>query len=157
MKPLKKLTAGVLFTGILLLTSGGVFAQQNPGKEKVQTEIEKSYAVFSQYMKDGNATGIAENLYTSDAKFYPPGGGLSSGRQEIESLLSQFIDSGINVNFETRELEVFGNMAYEYGLATITNNTDGMELDKNEYVVLWKKENGTWKIYRDFVKSSQEN
>lgn len=41
-----------------------------------------------------------------------------------------------------------GNLYTETGTFEMTG-ADNKTLDKGKYITAWKKENGTWKIYRD--------
>jgi ketosteroid isomerase-like protein len=43
-------------------------------------------------------------------------------------------------------------MLAEEGEYTFMNN-DNKELDRGKYIVLWKKENGEWKLFRDCYNS----
>lgn len=134
----------------IALFPGEICAQETVANNDVQNRIEEVYRGFTDHLKNGNAEGVAA-FYTEDAKFYPPNGGVATGRQEISGVFNNLIQQGIHVVLESKELEVFGNVAYEYGTATIQNE-QGDELGQNEYVVLWKKDGVDWKIYRDFIK-----
>lgn len=141
------------FATMLVLSTGKALAQDQPttGQDQiVRSAIEEVYRNFTQNLKDGNSQAIAEH-YTEDAKFYAPTGETATGREEIKQVMDGFIQDGVYVDLEIQELEVFGNMAYEYGVATV-RSTQGEELGQNQYVVLWKKDQGNWKMYRDFVK-----
>lgn len=148
-----KKSSQVLLFGFLiiyLINFAQVDAQTTSSNEEVRMEIEDAYRDFAQNLKDGNAAGIVAH-YTEDAKFYPPNGGLATGKQEISRVFDGFIEQGLTIDLEIKELEVFDEVAYEYGIATIMNQ-QGNELGQNEYVVLWKRDGDEWKIYRDFIK-----
>ncbi|HSI68618.1 MAG TPA: DUF4440 domain-containing protein [Gillisia sp.] len=156
MKKVKSMPV-IFVLGLLFLSGTGMLqAQGNESKSNVRSAIEEVYEGFGNHLREGNANAIVENYYTNDAKFYPPQGGVSSGTEEIENALNGIISSGVTVEMEIRELEVFGNMAYEYGVAHIFNEQDD-RVGQNEYVVLWKKDRGDWKIYRDFIKAGTTN
>lgn len=140
----------VFLTSFIFLNFAPGTAQNTSSNEAVRTEIEEAYKDFAQNMKEGNAEGIAAH-YTDDAKFYPPNGGLATGKQEITQVFNGFIEQGLNIELEIEELEIFGDVAYEYGVATVMNQ-QGNELAQNEYVVLWKKNGDKWKIHRDFIR-----
>lgn len=152
MKKMKRIPVVLILLLFFFPGSGMVLAQSSESNTNVRTAIEEAYDSFSKHLREGNANAIVENYYTSDAKFYPPQGGVATGKEEIENTLNGIISSGVTVELEIRELEVFGNMAYEYGVAHIFNE-QGDRVDQNEYVVLWKKDRGDWKIYRDFIKA----
>lgn len=155
MKRFKALVAVLVLLVFLVPTK--LFAQDNNSSENARAAIEEIYLDFEKQIEEGNAEEIVNKYYTEDAIFYPPTGGVATGKQEIKNVLSGMIQSGVVVDLNVKELEVFGNMAYEYGVATIKSAADGTQLDQNEYVVLWKKDQGKWKIHRDFIKGSTKN
>lgn len=150
---MKNFSQSIFLSGLFIfLLIPGISGAQNNSEDNsnVRSEIEDAYRDFSKNLQEGNAEGVAAH-YTEDAKFYPPNGGVATGKQEISSVFNGFIQQGIHVELEVKELEVFGDVAYEYGIATVKNQ-QGNNLGQNEYVVLWKKEQGDWKIHRDFIK-----
>lgn len=156
MKKVKLISGYFLLLLMFLSGSGIMVAQETENNANARSAIEEVYDGFRKHLSEGNANAIAENYYTRDAKFYPPQGGVSTGTEEIENVLNGIINSGVTVEMEIRELEVFGNLAYEYGVAHIFNE-QGDRVDQNEYVVLWKNDRGNWKIYRDFIKAGTPN
>jgi ketosteroid isomerase-like protein len=148
-----------LFYVLLLVFFSGtgiVLGQERANNVNVRSSIEDIYEGFSKHLREGNANAIVENYYTRDAKFYPPQGGEFTGKEEIENIINEIINSGVSLELEIRELEVFGDIAYEYGVAHIFNE-QGDRVNQNEYVVLWKKDREKWKIYRDFIKAGTPN
>ena len=55
---------------------------------------------------------------------------------------------------ETRELEVYGDAATEVGQGVLKTKAEQV-IDTAKYIVLWQRENGTWKWRRDIYNSSQ--
>ena len=63
-------------------------------------------------------------------------------------------DSGVKgVALTTLEVDDLGDTANEAGNLEI-RGADGQVLDQAKYVVIWKKEGGSWKLHRDIWNSS---
>lgn len=141
---------------IIILLSAGIiigFAQINSSAE-LKEIINASYSQFTQFIKDNKPAELAETLYTKDAKFYPPNGGMVEGTEGVTKAFEGLIGAGLVIEPEAREVEIFGNHAYEYGIGTVYNK-GGEEIRKERYVCIWKNVDGTWKIYRDIVQGIQ--
>ena len=109
--------------------------------------------LFMSSFRQKDAQGIA-NLYTENGKFLAPNGDFVSGRKEIEKTFQHFMDMGIcEIKLETLEVEGYGDTATEVGLY-ILESADGQMLDKGKFMVIWKKEHGNWRLYRDMINSS---
>lgn len=132
------------------------FAQSGNSSDMLKQSINSSYKKLTQAIKDGDAAKIASQFYTEDAKFYPPNGGVAEGRMQIEQAFGGLINAGLVVSPEAQEVERLGDAVYEYGIATL-HNKEGKMLGKERYIVIWKKEGDSWKMYRDFVKGIQIN
>ena len=103
-------------------------------------------------MKNQDAAALAA-LYTSDAVLLPPGGGIVRGAAGAEELWESVMTGmGMKaVDLITVEVEVLGDGAVEIGEAVLTLEPEGGEATTafSKYIVVWKKENGTWKLHRD--------
>jgi len=115
------------------------------GKEK--PVIESLVNQYAQYLLDGDSAAIAA-MYASDGMF-----GCKKGA-EILSSAGSWIRSGIkndsrHVTFNTVTLNADGELLIETG--TGEGRSDKGELKYTfRYLVVWKKEDGVWKLYRDF-------
>lgn len=127
---------------------------QTLGEEKspvidVQKErpiIESIDKQFSEYILEGDSVALAA-LYAKDGQF-----GCRKG-PEILSALGGWIRSAIkndarHVTFITKTLNSDGELLIETGVAE-TRNDKGDLKHTVKYLVVWKRENGTWKLYRD--------
>ncbi len=130
-------------------------AQKDSENKNARAAIEEAYINFGRLMQEGNSKELVDTYYTEDAKFFLPDGGIATGRDEINQFFEGIAGAQLRVDLEIKELETCGNMAYEYGVATISN-AQGDQLDQNQYMVIWKKDKGNWKIYRDFVKGTNK-
>ena len=123
---------------------------QTMSSEELKGTINDNYKQFTQFIKNNEPRELAETLYTNDAKFYPPNGGMVEGTEGVTKAFEGLIAAGLVIEPEPQEVEIFGNHAYEYGIGTVYNQS-GEKIREERYVCIWKNVGGTWKIYRDLV------
>ena len=93
-------------------------------------------------------------LYASDATLCPPNSDFVRGADGIRDFWKGAFNAGIKkVRLETVDVNSFGNFAQETGKYMLFGADDKM-IDGGKYVVVWKKEDGSWKLYRDIWNSS---
>lgn len=96
-------------------------------------------------------------MYTRDGQIMPPNMELVAGQQALEALFQSFWAAGDTViKLETVEAEGSGNIAYEVGRYLLSGKT-GQVSDQGKYIVVWKKVDGQWKLYRDIFNSNMPN
>lgn len=100
----------------------------------------------------GDSVGIA-NLYAKDAKVMFSEVPSTNGKENIQKLFSGIIKSGVT-SVDIKTIEVFGdeNLLAEESLVTIFVKDKAVEEDRA--LVLWKKEDGKWKLFRDMMTPS---
>lgn len=90
------------------------------------------------------------DIYTTDAEFMGPNTPTITGRKAIESAISDYIKSGLGLGLSIKTTNVWGNESCLAEQGTFTLSTkDGKPAEIGKYIVLWKKENGKWKAFRD--------
>ncbi len=117
-----------------------------------KAEIEAANKEFMALFAATDSIGMA-NLYTQDAKLMMNGAPAVSGRASIQSALSGIMNSGIS-SIDLRTIGVWGteNLITEEGeLSLFVGDT---EADQGKYMVLWKKDDGKWKLFRDIFNSN---
>ncbi|NBC66131.1 MAG: DUF4440 domain-containing protein [Bacteroidetes bacterium] len=141
----------VAFSFLFMLTANitNVWAQSMSSEELKET-INNNYKQFTQFIKNNEPGELAETLYTNDAKFYPPNGGMVEGTVGVTKAFEGLIGAGLVIEPEAQEVEIFGEHAYEYGIGSVYNKS-GEKIRDERYVCIWKNVDGTWKIYRDLV------
>ena len=108
--------------------------------------------VFMQSFASGATT--MSDLYASDAQLFPPNGSVVTGSAAIGPVWKGAFDSGVKkATLETTETETAGDRIIETGRYTLAG-ADSKALDTGKYIVVWKKEGGTWKLYRDIWNTS---
>ena len=145
-----------LLIGLMVLMAS--LSCTSPQKESVfdladaKKEIEAANREFIELFAKGDAAGVA-NFFTADAKSMGPNEPSHEGRKKIQTVYEGFIQSGAN-RLVLITTAVWGNedLLAEEGLFTFSDK-DGKQLDKGKYIVLWKKEEGRWKLFRDCYNS----
>jgi uncharacterized protein (TIGR02246 family) len=142
-RPTALLLAFVLCIGIGVAT-----AQQ----KNTRASIEQLTQQFVTALKKGDAAAVAA-LYSADAKVLPPESEIIEGRQAIQKFWQGLIDAGVTeMTLQTQEVQAHGDTAYEVGKYTLT--LKGEKPDSGKFVVVWKRENGHWKLHRDIWNTS---
>ena len=140
----------LMFTLFLMLTHVGV-AQKFTGRQKDIDEILKKIEAFSLAYMNLDYDAIA-NAYTMDGKILPPGTDIITGREAIKKRWT--LPAGVKIPLHKvtpTEITVIGDYAHDIGYYEgRTLRKDGTEVSwKGKYLIIWKKENGEWKIYAD--------
>ena len=114
-------------------------------------EIEAANVQLTELLAKGDSVGMAAS-YSSDGAFMGSNSPSLKGKENIASFWGGFIRTGFGVSLTT--LEVWGdeNFITEEGLFEIKAK-DGAVVDKGKYIVIWKKEDGKWKLHRDMSNS----
>jgi len=150
-----KTTKSIIPILALFLLANLSFAQEYVGSKKDIDQILKNAENFSQYVMNANYKMIGES-YTPDAKIFPNNMNILTGKDSI--LAYWKLPEGIRTihhKLMPEEIKVIGNEAYDYGYYEgVTKKADGSESPwKGKYVVIWRKENGNWKMYLDIWNS----
>jgi uncharacterized protein (TIGR02246 family) len=140
-----------LSTLVLMLAS--VVAAAPARSDPVREAVEAGNRAFIAAFLRGDAAAVAA-LYTEDAQVIAPGAPVARGRSAIAAFWQGSIDSGVKgVALETADVESTGDLAYETGIVRLTGRDGGAS--EARYVVVWKREGGSWKLHRDIWNSAQ--
>lgn len=115
--------------------------------ESAKAEIEAANKEFMAFFTAVDSVGLS-NLYTEDSKLMMNGNPAITGRENVVSTFSSIMKSGISrANLKT--IEVWGNdeIITEEGEYALYVGDD--QADHGKYIVLWKNEDGKWKLHRD--------
>ena len=115
--------------------------------EKARVEIEAIEVQFSEAYSAGDSLALAD-MYASDAQF-----GSLEGPEILaywgRSIRNSIKNNTTNLTFTITSLNDQEEFLIEMGIFKKWNSQ--MEVvSEGRYMVIWKKENGVWKIYRDF-------
>jgi uncharacterized protein (TIGR02246 family) len=121
------------------------------------TEVRDAIAAanenFMAAFKRGDAAGMAA-LYTVNGQVLPPNGDFVTGKEAVQAFWQAIMDMGIKeAKLEIVEVEDHGDTAIEVSKYTLQGD-EGQVLDTGKYIVIWKQQNGDWKLHRDIFNSS---
>jgi len=146
----RRYTARSVILLVLLVLPGTLAAST---ADDVRAAVEAAKKKWEAAVSRGDGAGAAA-LYTSDAQVLPPQSDFVKGTQAIGKFWQAVFDSGVkSVSLTTLEVEACGDTANEVGKVEL-RDADGKVLDHGKYIVVWKNEGGTWKLYRDIWNTS---
>jgi len=120
--------------------------------EAAKKEIDKANLEFINLFNNSDSVGLA-NMFTIDGKSMEPNEPAFTGRSQIQTHYSNVMKMGANkLGLVTTGLWGDEDMLVEEGEYTFMNEK-GKQLDKGKYIVLWKTEDGKWKLFRDCYNS----
>lgn len=118
-----------------------------------QDAISQANQRFMDAFNRGSAGGVAD-CYTAGAQLLPANVGPIVGRENIQGFWQAVMDMGIKAaRLETIELDALGETVIEVGKYTLLSGRDQI-LDAGKYLVVWKPEQGQWRLHRDIWTTS---
>ena len=118
----------------------------------VRKTIDSTNTAFAATVKKGDSVALVD-FYTSDAKLMAPNMPAASGRKEIQSAFSGMINSLGAIDLSLTPNDVWGTESLVAEEGSYKMSKDGKDIDKGKYIVLWKMEDGKWKLFRDCFNS----
>ncbi len=117
---------------------------------EVIAEANKDFMVaFNQ----GDAAGVAD-LYTEDGQVLPPNSDVVMGKAAIQAFWKAVMDMGVSgAKLDIVEVEEQGDIVFEVSKFTLQGKEEQI-IDQGKYIVIWKQEDGQWKLHRDIFNSS---
>lgn len=95
----------------------------------------------------------AADLYTEDSKLLPPNMELLVGRESIRNFYATLReDAGLrDMEVEIIQIEAEAGLAYEVGRYELTVQPDEDEpvRDIGKYLIVWRRDDGAWRIAAD--------
>ena len=142
---IRTLQRSSLLLAVVIALSG---AWSTVSADTVRASIEAGNRKFEQSISRGDAAGVA-SAYTENGKLLPANGHVVSGRKSIMQFWQDAIDSGLKaIKLTSVEVEAHGDTAYEVGKYTVPGE-GGKVYDAGDYIVIWKRVNGQWRLHRD--------
>lgn len=119
----------------------------------VAEQIRNKNAEFVEAIKRKDGAAVA-GMYSSAAKVMPPGSEAVEGKSKIQSFWESVFRAGItDAKLETIEVDLIGGYtAIETGKFVMYSNKD--VADRGKYLVVWRNEDGQWKLHRDVWNSN---
>jgi ketosteroid isomerase-like protein len=118
--------------------------------DSARQEIEASNEKFGEALAKGDSAMIA-SLYTSDGEVYVPNSPKMK-TNAMAGMIKQMPLMGVRKMVLT-SVEVAGGPEIVTETGTYEMSDSSKVIDKGKYIVLWKKEDGKWKLYRDIWNS----
>ena len=120
--------------------------------ESVKAHIRKEASNWGEEVRRGDSTAMAAH-YTSDAIVMPSNTEPVKGN-DIVKFWGSVVRMGVkDLKLNITDISGGGDLYAETGTLELFG-ADNKSLDKGKYVVVWKKENGNWKMYRDIWNSN---
>jgi len=114
--------------------------------------IEERNHLFMDLFGKSDSNGLGD-LYTKDAKLLGANTESAVGRSNIQSAFAGFINAGAaKIEIKTNGLWGDENMLVSEDAWKLFTK-DGTEIDHGKAIVIWKKEDGKWKLFRDIFNS----
>jgi len=117
-----------------------------------RADIEKTSKAWEKAFNAGDIPAVAA-YYTRDALLMAPGADPVTGPEGVQAAFAPIAQSREQLQLTPTDVTGSGAGALESGKWVMTSK-DGKHLDHGVYMVFWKKDGGSWKIYRDIWNSS---
>ena len=119
----------------------------------VRAAIEAANAKFSALAAQGDGAALAK-LYAKDGAVMPAGSEPIRGTEAIAKFWQSAFASGVAaIELKTVELYGEGMTAAEVGEYALRDKV-GKVLDRGKYVVIWRHDDGEWKLLRDMFSTN---
>ncbi|AVR45870.1 hypothetical protein C7S20_11745 [Christiangramia fulva] len=124
----------------------------NAQSSDLQEEIEETSQKVGEALDNGDF-GTFAMYFDDDVTMKMPGHETLKGVDAVVAAHKPMAEQKIKLVLDTDEVIDLNGYAYESGNYKI-QTADGKVVDKGSFGTLWKKENGTWKIFRDMVSTT---
>ncbi len=142
----------VAVCAVTVALTAGCAKDRGAETAELKSTIESMNARFAEAFSHRDVATLGQ-LYAADAQAYPPGTAPVVGRPAIQDMWKGVLGmSGGRIQLRTIEVDGNGETAWEAGRYTLIGSTGGT-LDDGKYIVVWKREAGSWKLYRDMWSS----
>ena len=142
--------AVVMCAFVVAFANGTVVGAQT---DNVKAAIDGQNKKFGAAVAAGDAAAIAA-MYTEDATMLPPNAEPVKGRAAVQKAWQENIAGGVKgLALTATEVESHGDTAHEVGAYSV-KDAAGKEIDRGKYLVVWKRQQGQWKLHRDIWNSS---
>jgi ketosteroid isomerase-like protein len=143
-----------IFTAFILFcfTANTVFSQNKKATtldmDTANKAIQIQLRAFESSLKKGDSVALG-NLYCTDARLLNHGSPSTIGRNDIVKVFGDMIrDSTTNSGFVTNGLWAGDEILVEEGTGYFAKS-NGTVVSRGRYLLIWKREEGQWKIFRD--------
>lgn len=137
----------------LCLAAGLLTFTLTANADPTRDGIVASNAQFAANIAKGDTVALTA-LYTTDAMVMPAGSDNVKGSAAIQKFWQGALNAGLGAaKLTTLEVHGRGASATEVGEYELMDKA-GKSLDHGKYIVVWKHEDGKWKLHRDMFSTS---
>ena len=149
MKMHSKSITQIIVMSFVVLSAGCAQPEQGVTSQQARTAIEAKAAEWEAAFNAGDGAAIAAR-YAPDGQLLPPNGAIVTGAENIAAFWQSAIDSvdGISLQLEVVDVVAHGDHANDVGRFTMADG-DGNTIGTGKYMVLWRLEQGEWKMVHD--------
>lgn len=115
--------------------------------EKAKSEITSRLRAYEDAMVNGDKVAFG-NLYAEDAEIFHDGSPSTIGRQNIIKVFDDWVRDSVTGSYTTTGLWGNQDLLVEQGTGYFAHTT-GKWKATGKYLLVWKKVDGEWKIFRD--------
>jgi len=115
--------------------------------EKAKSEITSRLRAYENAMASGDKVAFG-NLYAEDAEIFHDGSPSTVGRQNIIKVFEGWVRDSVTGSYATTGLWGNKDLLVEQGTGYFAHAT-GKWKATGKYLLVWKKVDGEWKIFRD--------
>jgi ketosteroid isomerase-like protein len=148
----------LLAISVLLLAACGSSQMSSDFQSgDAENHIKQADVAFATAMRTNDMDALVNN-YSSDAILMPPNLPGASGPSAIRATWTGFLGqfSSNDLTLTPDDVQQSGDLAVESGhymVHVVPKGTTMQVTDSGKYIVVWKKMDGRWKIYRDIFNS----
>jgi uncharacterized protein (TIGR02246 family) len=139
-------------SGALLLSLFAAFAVHAQKEPHDARDAQRKALTEAVARRDAAAVAM---VFTSDAKLMLPGFETITGREAIQKFWQAGLSAGTIKGLTLAPADLTGEgggLVVETGTLT-TLDADEKEKDQSRYLIVWKREEGKWRIHRDIANS----
>lgn len=114
-----------------------------PDLANLEKEIELRLREYENLLKNGDSIALG-NIYMVDAEIIPS----TIGRENIVKSFGRMIRDSVTGSFQTTDLWGNDDLLVEEGTG-VWYQGKGLVVGRGKYLLVWKKDEGKWKILRD--------
>lgn len=135
---------------VALVLLGGTLAGCGPREESLPEDV---ITAMQTHYNSRDPKGAAE-LFTDDGailqEFAPP----VRGKAAIANFLEESVQKQLQYWISSEGSVASGNIAYDQGSYRVRNINEMRDVESGKYIILFKKINGQWKIFRDIYNTN---
>jgi len=150
MKTPSLLSIAICIASLAVFLGTAATARSDGARSAIEAQSRALSAALAHH--DAAAAG---GLFTEDARLSVPGATqVVAGREAITNFWRMALDGGLTgLTLDADEVEGEGALRFESG-NYLALGKDGAEMGRGQYLIVWKKDDGTWRVHRDFAHSN---